>query len=148
MDTLEALKQFQIQNTRYHHNVWALGSNLVTYVLDAYAECRKGGRGEDSRIWSEDQVFIRGPHKPRPRILIFVYSNLPWIVTLNRTTDSFHPSIYIFIAVHRSMRNINPCMNIREFTSSLLHPYSPLLSPCPETLKYINRSATESIIEK
>jgi hypothetical protein len=49
-ETLEALIQFEIQNTRYHHNVRALGSNLVTYMLDAFAECRIGGRGEDSRI--------------------------------------------------------------------------------------------------
>jgi hypothetical protein len=36
--------------TRYHHNVRALGSNLMTYMQNAVAECRIGGRGEDSLI--------------------------------------------------------------------------------------------------
>ncbi len=29
------------------------------------------GRGEDNRIWSEDRVFIRGPHKHRPKFREF-----------------------------------------------------------------------------
>ncbi len=56
--------------TRYHGSVRAPGRNLILKCRMLLPDAFKGRRGEDSRIRSEDQVFIRGPISLDPELII------------------------------------------------------------------------------
>ncbi len=46
-----------------------LGISVALYAyVKCYCRCKEGGERRGQRIWSKDQVFFRGPQKPRPKV--------------------------------------------------------------------------------